>query len=68
MLSLNPNTICVEAREVKVMEQLDGMGFEVVPVPFNEVGVFGGGLHCGTLDVLREGDCEDYLPKQIKGY
>jgi glycine amidinotransferase len=29
---------------------------------------FGGALHCTTLDVYREGKCEDYFPKQIKGY
>ena len=26
--------------------------------------VFGGGLHCCTADVYREGKCEDYFPKQ----
>jgi glycine amidinotransferase len=25
---------------------------------------FGGGLHCATADVYREGTCEDYFPKQ----
>ena len=66
--SLDPKTICVEAGEVRVLEQLDKLGFEVIPVEFFEVSPFGGGLHCATVDVNREGECEDYFPKQIKGF
>jgi glycine amidinotransferase len=29
---------------------------------------FGGGLHCSTTDVYREGTCEDYFPKQVEGF
>jgi glycine amidinotransferase len=29
---------------------------------------FGGSLHCTTLDVYREGTCEDHFPKQVSGY
>jgi len=65
--SLDPKTVCVEASEVYQMEQLDKLGFEVVPVPFRDVYPFGGGLHCATVDVYREGGCEDYFPKQIEG-
>lgn len=46
------------------LEQPDRLGFEVVPVPFRDVYPFGGGLHCATTDVYREGECEDYFPKQ----
>jgi glycine amidinotransferase len=50
------------------MEQLDKLGLEVVPIPYEHVIPFGGALHCTTLDVYREGTCEDYFPKQIEGY
>jgi glycine amidinotransferase len=66
--SLGPNTICVEAHEEGYMEQLDKLGFEVVPVPYDHVMAFGGELHCTTLDVYREGTLEDYFPKQIPGF
>lgn len=66
--SVDPKTICVEAGEVRLLEQLDELGFEVIPVEFFEVSPFGGGLHCATVDVNREGDCKDYFPKQIKGF
>jgi len=68
LLVLDPKTVCVEASETPVIELLDKHGLEVVPVPFYEVSPFGGGLHCGTADVYREGTCEDYFPKQIEGF
>ena len=67
-LSLGPKTICVEAGEVLLMEQLNKLGFNVIPVPFLRVAPFGGGLHCSTVDIFREGKCEDYFPKQIPGF
>jgi glycine amidinotransferase len=66
--SLNPNTICVEAHETAYCEQLDKLGFEVIPVLYEAVIPFGGALHCTTLDVYRDGTCEDYFPNQIPGY
>ena len=66
--SLGPNTVCVEAHETAYMEQLDKLGVEVIPIPYEAVIPLGGALHCTTLDVYREGTCEDYFPKQIQGY
>jgi glycine amidinotransferase len=68
MFSIDPKTVCVEAHEAKILEQLDKLGFEVIPVPFEAVYPFGGGLHCATVDVYREGGCEDYFPLQIQGF
>jgi glycine amidinotransferase len=68
LLVLDPKTVCVEASETPVIELLDQHGFEVIPVPFYEVSPFGGGLHCSTADVYREGTFEDYFPKQIPGF
>lgn len=68
LLVLDPKTVCVEASETPVIELLGKHGFEVIPVPFYEVSPFGGGLHCGTADVLREGTLEDYFPKQMEGF
>ena len=63
-----PQDGCVEAHETAYCEQLDKLGFEVVPIPYEKVIPFGGALHCTTLDVYREGNCEDYFPKQVPGY
>ena len=68
LLVLDPKTVCVEASERAQIKQLEGFGFDVIPVPFWEVSAFGGGLHCSTADVYREGTCKDYFPNQIEGY
>lgn len=64
VLVLDPKTVCVEASEVYQMDQLDKLGMEVIPVPFRDAYAFGGGLHCATADVFREGSCTDYFPVQ----
>jgi glycine amidinotransferase len=68
ILMIDHNTVCVESGETAQMEQFDKLGFEVIPVPFWDVVAFGGGLHCATADVYREGSLQDYFPKQIKGF
>ncbi len=64
MLSLDEKTVCVEANEVAQMDQLCRLGVDVIPVPFWDVAPFGGGLHCATADVHREGGLEDYFPNR----
>lgn len=64
-LIIDQKTVCVEASETYQMEQLDKLGFNVIPIPFRDVYPFGGGIHCSTADVHREGNRQDYFPKQI---
>jgi len=64
-LVLDPKTVCAEASEVNQLEQMDKLGFEVIPVPFQDAYPFGGGLHCSTADVYREGTLKDYFSKQV---
>ena len=64
-LVLDHKTVFVEASEVHQMEQMDKLGMNVIPIPFRDAYPFGGGLHCATADVYREGGCEDYFPKQV---
>ncbi|MCH7587114.1 MAG: serine/threonine protein kinase [Chloroflexi bacterium] len=68
VLMLDEKTVIVEEQENSQMEQFDQLGFNVIPVPFWDVSPFGGGLHCATVDVYREGKLEDYFPKQIAGF
>lgn len=65
-LVLDHKTVIVEASEVYQQEQMDKLGFNVIPVAIRDWAyAFGGGLHCSTADVYREGICEDYFPKQV---
>ena len=67
-LSLDEKSIFVEAHESEYIDQLTKLGFEVIPIPYDKAEIFGGSLHCTTVDVYREGTCEDYFPKQVPGY
>ena len=42
---------------------MDKLGMEGVEVELRDAYACGGGLHCCTADVNREGKCEDYFPK-----
>ena len=64
VLVLDTKTVCVEKSEVYQAEQLDRLGMDVVEVELRDAYAFGGGLHCSTADVCREGGCEDYFPDQ----
>ncbi len=64
VLVLDPKTVCVEKTEVYQAEQLDRLGMEVIEVDMRDAYAFGGGLHCCTADVLREGNMQDYFPAQ----
>jgi len=65
---LDTETVCVEAGETAQIKQLEHLGFDVISVPFWDASPFGGGLHCSTADVYREGACKDYFPKQVEGF
>ena len=65
-LVLDHKTVIVEASETAQLEQMDKLGMNVIPVPFRDAYPFGGGLHCATADVYREGECLDYFPKQVE--
>merc|ERR1712203_855879 len=56
VLSLDEKTIFVMEHDTPMIDQLEGLGFKVIKVPFKNVVEFGGGLHCATQDIKREGD------------
>ena len=64
VLVLDHKTVCVEKSEVYQAEQIDALGMNVIEVDLRDAYAFGGGLHCCTADVYREGNCQDYFPKQ----
>ncbi|QYM96483.1 hypothetical protein FGI04_11190 [Dickeya ananatis] len=61
VLSIDEKNIIVEKNQHKLMEILDRCGLEVIPVSFRHGRTVGGGFHCCSLDVRRQGDCENYL-------
>jgi len=61
VLSLDPDTVVVEAGETELAALLESARFTVVPVPFRHVNTFGGAFHCATSDVRRRGGLQDYF-------
>ena len=62
LLMLDPRTAMVEAAEKPTIALLESLGCTVIPVAFDQVYGFGGGLHCCTLDIRRSGRLESWFP------
>ena len=62
VLSIDPDTVMVNEACPELMRVLEKRGLTVVPIRHRHRRLFGGGLHCFTLDTVREGSKpEDYL-------
>jgi len=61
VLSIDEEIVMVPAAQIDLMRKLEKAGLTVAPVPYRHGRTFGGGLHCCTLDIRREGLLESYL-------
>jgi scyllo-inosamine-4-phosphate amidinotransferase 1 len=53
MLSIDPNTVIVDADQTVLHESLTQRGFKVIPLTLRHSRTLGGGFHCVTLDLIR---------------
>lgn len=60
VLSLDENTVMVNESAINVTRILEANGFNVAQVQLENCEVFGGGIHCSTLDLLRDDEYLDY--------
>lgn len=60
VLSVSPDTVLANRECTGLIRTLEAEGFNVVPVQHRHRRLFGGGFHCFTLDMVREGGLEDY--------
>jgi len=60
-LSIDPNTVIVDRRQISLIKLLEKKRFDVVPIPMRHVYTQGGGIHCATLDTVRESVLESYF-------
>ena len=60
VLSLDENTVVTTDRAHGVNDLLDKNGFEVIPVKLEHGEIFAGGIHCSTLDLVREDEYISY--------
>lgn len=61
ILSIDEKTVLVNKRAVSVIKVLEKEKFTVIPIELNNCELFGGGIHCSTLDTLREDEYIEYL-------
>jgi glycine amidinotransferase len=54
ILNIDPNTLMINDDAKDTMDVLDKNGFNIVPVKLDNCEIFGGGIHCSTLDIHRE--------------
>jgi glycine amidinotransferase len=62
ILMLDERTAVVEAAEAPMIALMRSLGCEVIPCRFDRVYAFGGGFHCCTVDIRREGTLKSYFP------
>lgn len=60
ILSIDENTVVTNSNAVFVNEILDKNGFNVNTVELNYCEIFGGGIHCSTLDLERDDEYTYY--------
>lgn len=54
VMSIDPETILVHNKQVKLIKLLEYKNFTVIPVRMRHMNTMLGGLHCSTLDVVRD--------------
>lgn len=54
VMSIDPDTVLVHDRQHEMIRALEAKGFTVVPVRMRHCYTMLGGLHCTTLDVVRD--------------
>jgi glycine amidinotransferase len=63
ILMLDERTAVVEQAETPTIELMRSLGCEVIPCAFDRVYPFGGGFHCCTADIRRDGTLQSYFPE-----
>ncbi len=55
-LSIDPQTVIMDADQTKLIKTLERQGFTVIPHRLRHSRTLGGGFHCVTLDTWRQND------------
>ncbi len=61
LLSLDQKTVLVDKRQTKMIKMLESYKFEVITISLRHMYTQGGGIHCATLDTVRESQLESYI-------
>lgn len=61
IISVRENLVITNGPSPHLTNELNKRGVETIPFNFRHRYFWDGGLHCITLDVCRQGPCEDYF-------
>lgn len=64
VLSLDHNTTMTSGKNLEAEAELKKFGIETVVAPIRHRWFWDGGAHCCTVDLVREGDCQDHFPER----
>jgi hypothetical protein len=64
MLVVDDHNVIAIAEDPKLFRWLETQGINVTLCDFRCRGFWDGGLHCLTVDVIRDGGPEDYFPNR----
>jgi N-dimethylarginine dimethylaminohydrolase len=54
MLSIDENTVVIDAAQTQLIKDLDRCGITSIPLTLRHSRTLGGSFHCVTLDLVRE--------------
>ena len=60
ILSLDPDTVVVDSKQTGLIKTLEKAKLTVIPISFRH-SYFMGGIHCSTLDTVRDSVLENYF-------
>ena len=61
LLMVSPELAIVDSAQTDLIKALERRGLSVLPHTLRHARVLGGGFHCVTLDVVRDGGLDDYF-------
>jgi len=61
ILSIDENTVIVGKDQTNLIKELEKYNITVIPTTMRHAQTLSGGYHCLTLDLVREGNLQDYF-------
>jgi len=61
VLSLDPETVVVDERQPALIKTLESHRLTPIPIRFRHSHLMKGGIHCSTLDTVRDSTLESYV-------
>lgn len=60
-LSVDPETVIIDKRQTALIKTLESYNLKPIPISFRHSHLLKGGIHCSTLDTVRDSKLESYF-------